>query len=101
MSTLSLLTGWAVGTLNGYKEGGLPNSIKYGTMGLVGGAHFINIIKHQAIKPVTPGQFLAAILIGPPIVSGFVFCLGHHFGKAIGYVSGSNTKAIEGAIKLL
>jgi hypothetical protein len=102
-AALSLFTGWAVGAVNGYKynEGGLSNSIKYGTMGLVGGTHIINIFRNQSIKPATPGQFLAAILIGPPLVSGSVFCLGHHLGKAVGYAEESENKKNHVSIKLL
>lgn len=70
-------------------------------MGLVSGATCINVIRNQGINPKTPGQFLAALLLGPPLVSGSVFCLGHHLGKAIGYSKESNNKTIQGSIKLL
>jgi hypothetical protein len=102
--SLSLFTGWAVGVLNGYKEGGLSNSIKYGTMGLVGGAHIINIIRNNGIKPVTgvsPVVLLAGILISAPLVSGSVFCLGHHLGKAVGYAEESESKKNGRSITLL
>ena len=99
--SLSLVTGWTVGAINGYKEGGLPNSIKYSTMGLVSGATCINIVRNQGINPKTPGQFLAALLLGPPLVSGSVFCLGHHLGKAIGYSNESEDKRDRVSIKLL
>jgi hypothetical protein len=101
MAALGLVTGWAVGAINGYKEGDLPNSVKYGTMGLTTGAGIARIITNQGIKPVTPGIFLAAILLGAPFVSGYVFCLGHHLGKAVGYYNESESNKNKVSIKLL
>ena len=78
---------WFIGLINGYKkdEDKLPNSIKYGAMGLTS---VINMIKFTGtIKPpVTyPVSTLTGLFIGVPVITGSVFCLGNFLGKAIRY----------------
>ncbi len=78
---------WFIGLINGYKkeEDKLPNSIKYGTMGIT---TTINMIKFTGtIKPpiINPGSILASMFIGVPLVTGSVFCLGSFLGKAVRY----------------
>jgi hypothetical protein len=80
---------WFIGLMNGYKkeEDKLPNSIKYGAMGITTA---INMIKFTgSIKPpiTNPGSILASMFIGIPLVSGSVFCLGNFLGKAVRYSS--------------
>ena len=78
---------WFIGLMNGYKkdEDKLPNSIKYGAMGITSA---INMIKFTGtIKPpiTHPGSILASLFIGIPLVTGSVFCLGNFLGKAVRY----------------
>ena len=87
---LSLFTNWAVGVINGYKqkENGLPNSIKYGTMGIT---TFMGMIKtlgnwdipSKTINVATHGQKLFGLFVGVPLAIAANFCVGHHIGKAI------------------
>lgn len=86
-----IFTNWAVGLLNGYKqkENGLPNSIKYGTMGITTLTGMLKVLgnfdKHTNTTR-TPGQLAGVLLLGVPLAIGTNFCLGHHMGKAIRYV---------------
>jgi hypothetical protein len=91
--SLSLLTNWAVGLINGYKktDGGLPNNIKYGTMGITTSVAMFKtmanwdtpVAKSIMSAPITPGQKLFGLFIGVPFVMGMNFCVGHHMGKAV------------------
>lgn len=91
--SLSIFTNWAVGLINGYKqkENGVPNSIKYGTMGITTsilmlktlGSWDMPVAKNFISPSVTPGQKLFGLFIGVPLVMGMNFCAGHHMGKAI------------------
>ncbi len=78
---------WVIGLMNGYKkeEDKLPNSIKYGAMGITTAINMI--IFTGSIKPpiTNPGSILASMFIGIPLVSGSVFCLGNFLGKAVRY----------------
>jgi hypothetical protein len=86
--SLSLITNWAVGLINGYKqkENGLPNDIKYGTLGVT---TFVAMLKTlgnfdaPSVVRMTTGQKMAGLFIGVPLVMGTNFCVGHHMGKAI------------------
>jgi hypothetical protein len=83
--TIANYSVWFIGLMNGYKkdEDKLPNSIKYGSMGITS---VINMIKYTGtIKPpiTAPVSTLAAMFIGVPLVTGSVFCLGNFIGKAI------------------
>ena len=86
--SLSLITNWAVGLINGYKqkENGLPNNIKYGTLGVT---TFVAMLKTlgnfdaPSVVRMTAGQKMAGLFIGVPLVMGTNFCVGHHMGKAI------------------
>lgn len=107
--SLSIFTNWAVGLINGYKqkENGVPNGIKYGTMGITTSIAMIktlaefdspNIIRVGA----TPGQKLAGLFIGVPLVMGMNFCVGHHMGKAIRWAEDEPSKGKNGVrIQLL
>jgi hypothetical protein len=91
--SLSLFTNWAVGLINGYKqkENGLPNGIKYGTMGITTSVAMFKTLgswdtpsaKNLLSTTITPGQKLFGLFIGVPLVMGMNFCVGHHMGKAI------------------
>ena len=93
--SLTLFTNWAVGVMYGYmqKENGLPNSIKYCTIGIT---TFIGVFKtlgnwdtptaKNLISTITPRQKLAGLLIGAPLIMSANFCVGHHMGKAIRFV---------------
>jgi hypothetical protein len=91
--SLSLLTNWAVGLINGYKqkENGLPNNIKYGTMGITTTVAMFKTLanwdtpaaKNLISATITPGQKLFGLFVGVPLVMGMNFCVGHHMGKAI------------------
>jgi hypothetical protein len=95
---LTLFTNWAVGAMNGYtqKENGLPNGIKYGTIGIT---TFIGMCKTlgnwdtpiatNLISTITPRQKLAGLFIGAPLIMAANFCVGHHMGKAIRFVEDS------------
>ena len=88
--SLSLFSNWAVGLINGYKQkdNGLPNGIKYGTMGITTFSSMIKVIGSfdtPNLMKVTSGTKLGALFIGVPIIMGTNFCIGHHLGKAIRY----------------
>jgi hypothetical protein len=109
---LSLFTNWAVGLINGYKqkENGLPNDIKYGTIGVTTTIAMIKtlgnwdtpVAKNMISATVTPGQKLFGLFIAVPLVIGMNFCVGHHMGKAIRYAEDDDrpTKS-DAKIKLL
>jgi hypothetical protein len=85
---LVALTNWAAGLLNGYKykENGLPNSIKYSTLGVTTFGGMIRVLGNfdsPNITRLTAGQKLGGLFIAVPIVMGTQFCMGHHIGKAI------------------
>jgi hypothetical protein len=89
--SLSLFTNWAIGLINGYKqkENGLPNDIKYGTIGVTTTVAMIKTLANfdtPNIIKMTSGQKLAGLFIGVPLVMGMNFCVGHHMGKAIRWV---------------
>jgi hypothetical protein len=109
--SFTLFTNWAVGVINGYKqkENGLPNNIKYGTIGL---STFMTMFKtlgyldtpvyKKFISATTPGQKLAGLFIGIPLIMGTNFCVGHHMGKAIRYAEDDSRSSNNGVrIKLL
>lgn len=91
--SLSIFTNWAVGLINGYKqkENGLPNNIKYGTLGITTTVAMFKtmgnwdtpLAKDMISASITPGQKLAGLFIGVPLLMGMNFCVGHHMGKAI------------------
>jgi hypothetical protein len=88
--SFSLFTNWAVGVLNGYKqkENGLPNSIKYGTMGVTTAVAMIKTLGNfdaPNVVRATGGQKLAGLFIAVPILMSTNFCVGHHLGKAVRY----------------
>jgi hypothetical protein len=85
--SLSIFTNWAVGAINGYKqkENGLPNGIKYGTLGLSTLVGTIKVLGSEFSPSVRPAHRLAGIFIGVPVLVGTTFCLGHHLGKAVRY----------------
>ena len=88
--SFSIFTNWAVGVLNGYKQkdNGLPNGIKYGTMGVTTFAAMIKTLANFDAPEViraTAGQKMAGLFIGVPLVMATNFCVGHHLGKAIRY----------------
>ena len=109
--SLSLFTNWAVGLINGYKqkENGLPNGIKYGTMGITTSVAMIKtlanldtptkVTNNFISAAPTPGQKLFGLFIGVPIVMGMNFCVGHHMGKAIRWAEDDSNKR-DGRIKI-
>jgi hypothetical protein len=109
--SLSLFTNWAVGLINGYKqkEDGLPNGIKYGTLGITTFMAMIKTLGHMDTSSkaiintgITPGQKLFGLFIGVPLVMGTNFCVGHHLGKAIRYAEDEPRSDKNGVkIKLL
>lgn len=110
--SFTLFTNWAVGVINGYKqkENGLPNNIKYGTIGL---STFMTMFKTLGYldtsvnkkfisATTTPGQKLAGLFIGIPLIMGTNFCVGHHMGKAIRYAEDDSRSSKNGVrIKLI
>ena len=89
MSLLTVLTNWTVGVINGYKqkENGLPNGIKYGTLGVTSFMGMIRVLGNfDTVIKATSSQKLAGLFIVVPVVMGTNFCIGHHLGKAIRYV---------------
>lgn len=112
--SLSLFTNWAVGLINGYKQtdGGLPNNIKYGTLGITTSVAMIKtlgnwdtptkVTNNFISAAPTPGQKLFGLFIGVPIVMGMNFCVGHHMGKAIRWSEDDSNSGKSGIrIKLL
>lgn len=107
--SLSIFTNWAVGLINGYKqqENGVPNGIKYGTMGITTSiamlktlAQFDTPVSKQILSsPITPGQKLFGLFIGIPILMGMNFCTGHHMGKAIRWAEDDSNKK-DGRVKI-
>ncbi len=88
--SLSLITNWAVGLINGYKqqENGLSNSIKYGTMGLTSASCIFKVLGEvdiNTINRLSLGSKLIGVFIITPLLVGTNFCIGHHLGKAIRY----------------
>ncbi len=88
---IPLITNWAVGAINGYvqKENGLPNSIKYGTIGITTFMGMIKVwskidpLKESLINSLTPRQKLLSFFIASSIVMTTQFYIGHHMGKAV------------------
>ena len=82
--SLSLITTWAVGMLNGYtsKENGLPASIKYTTISIT------SILSgFRMIEPKMPSSLvLTSFFIISPLMVGSLFCIGTQIGKGIRYV---------------
>lgn len=114
MASLSIFTNWAVGLINGYKqkENGLPNGIKYGTIGVTTATAMIKTLAHwdTPVKVTnnfissapTPGQKLFGLFIGVPFVMAMNFCTGHHMGKAIRWSEDDSNSGKSGVrIKLL
>ncbi len=107
MASLSLFTNWAVGVINGYKqkENGLPNGIKYGTMGLttaIGMFKGLGNFDTPTLSHITAGQKLFGVFVAVPIVIGANFCVGHHMGKAIRWAEDDSNSGKGGVrIKLL
>jgi hypothetical protein len=102
--SLSLITNWAVGLINGYKqqENGLPNSIKYGTMGLTSASCIFKILGEfdiHTINRLSLGSKLTGVCIVIPLLVGTNFCIGHHLGKAIRYAD-DDFKQDKNKIKL-
>ena len=90
MVSLSLFSNWAVGLINGYKQkdNGLPNGIKYGTMGITTLSTVVKALGNfdkPNIMKMTSGQKLGGLFIGIPFIMATNFCVGHHLGKAIRY----------------
>ena len=77
--SISLFTTWLTGTINGYKlkEDGLPNSIKYGVMGLTSGIHMIKGFSNIKLPVTSPGSTLAGLFVGIPLMTGATFCVGN------------------------
>lgn len=101
MASLSLFTNWAVGLINGYKqkENGLPNGIKYGTMGLttaIGMFKGLGNFDVPNLSHITAGQKLFGLFVGVPLVIGANFCVGHHMGKAIRWAEDDSNKGKSG-----
>jgi hypothetical protein len=99
-----MFTNWTVGLLNGYKqkENGLPNDIKYGTMGLTTFAGILKVLGNfdkYTNTARTPGQLASALLLGVSLAIGANFCLGHHMGKAIRYVE-DQPRSNKGNVKI-
>jgi hypothetical protein len=85
MNTFILTTTWGVGMINGYKKDGIAPSIKYGTLGvslIAAIANSTEIFLKGSMK-VSPNIFIRI-----PVLIGSVYCLGHHFGKAVGSAEG-------------
>lgn len=86
---IPVFTTLSVGVLNGYtkNEHGLPNKIKYGTLGITIFSATVKIIAKEILEfgkcPI--GRTLG-ICISTPILMGMHFCMGHHMGKAIRYI---------------
>lgn len=107
--SLTVFTNWAVGVINGYKqkENGLPASIKYGTLGITTTMSMFKVLaqwdtpaaKNIISATVTPGQKVAGLFIGVPLVMGMNFCLGHHMGKAVRWAE-DDSDAKDGRIKI-
>jgi hypothetical protein len=100
--SLSLITNWAVGIINGYKqkENGLPNGIKYGTIGVTSVATMMRALANiPSIPKITPGQSMAGIFIGVPFIIGTNFCVGNYLGKALRYAEDDQRGPVK--IKLI
>jgi hypothetical protein len=105
--SFSIFTNWAVGLINGYKQkdNGLPNDIKYGTMGITTFASMMRTLANFDAPEViraTSGQKMAGLFIGVPLVMATNFCVGHHLGKAIRYAEDEPSSGKSGVrIQLL
>jgi hypothetical protein len=104
--SLSIFTNWAVGLINGYKqkENGIPNGIKYGTMGITTSVVMIKTLAEFDSPTIvrvgaTPGQKLFSLFIGVPLVMGMNFCVGHHMGKAIRWAE-DDSKSNKGGVRI-
>jgi len=77
--SLSLISNWGIGILNGYKykEGGIQNKIKYTAMSVSS-----VLLSLRTIQKLSQHQMLAAICIVTPLAIGSSFCMGTQFGKA-------------------
>ncbi len=77
------------GILNGYtkKEGGLSPVEKRTILGIsaiFGGVRGLSRLSTMnGHLGITPGQGLAALVVGIPFVVGSSYCMGHHFGRGL------------------
>lgn len=97
--SFTIFTNWAVGVINGYKqkENGLPNGIKYGTIGITTFTSIIKVwgnLNTPAISNIPPGQKLAGLFIIVPFLMASNFCVGHHMGKALRYAEDGPKKSM-------
>lgn len=98
---LSLFTNWTVGLFNGYKqkENGLPNGLKYGTMGLATiTTMFQTLGNFESVN--TPRQKIATLFIIVPLLIGTNFCVGHHMGKTIRYLADNKGDPSKDGIRI-
>lgn len=90
MVFLPVFSNWAVGSINGYKykEGGLPNNMKYGTMGAFSVYALMNVVSNFDTPNIrlSTGAKLGGLVIGVPLAVGLNFCFGHQLGKAVRYL---------------
>ncbi len=82
--SLSLITNWLVGVLNGYtsKENGLPASIKYSTISIASIISGFRIIEPK----MPPSIVLMSFFVISPLMVGSLFCIGTQMGKGIRYI---------------
>jgi len=91
MSLFGLST-WLVGAANGYteKEGGLPPSAVYGTVGVASVAGTMNAISKSISAPKTPSL---ALFLVPPLVAGAVYYVGNQVGTSVRHMSDRSEKS--------
>ena len=89
MSLFGLST-WLVGTANGYteKEGGLPSSAVYGTLGVTSIVGTMNAIS-KSVPATTPSL---ALFLMAPLVVGALYYVGNQVGSSVRLVSDSSEK---------
>jgi hypothetical protein len=92
MSLFGLST-WLVGAANGYteKEGGLPSSAVYGTVGVTSIVGTMNAIS-KSVPAAAPPPL--ALFLMAPLVAGAVYYVGNQVGTSVRHLSDRSEKSI-------
>jgi hypothetical protein len=78
------MSNWTIGAVNGYtyKNGGVTNDIKYGSMAMTGVLYFFQTFSEPRTR-FSLGLNLTTSLISSTILSGGTYCIGNYVGKAL------------------
>lgn len=82
MAPLIGFSSWGVGMMDGFssKEGGIPNTVTYGVVGLSG--LFTGIASLRYVKPIRWSDLIGSMVAGQ-VIMGTVYGVGNLSGHAI------------------